>query len=189
MSNLIVAVTGASGALAAKLLISRSPWPVTLIISTWGKRVYEQECGPVAGLTALVNEVYDINDLSAPVASGSVATEGMVVIPCTCNTLGEIASGRSANLISRAAHCHLKEQRRLVLCIREAPLSLIDIENCATVSRAGGIIMPLSPPFYMTANNETPGDKIPIDMVLNSYADRVFALLGASGHPTWEDKR
>ncbi len=186
-AHLILALTGATGAVAARLLVEKSPWPVTLIASDWGRTVYAQECGPFDELARRVSQVYADTDLAAPVSSGSVPTIGMVILPCSSNTLGEIAAGISSSLITRAAHCHLKERRPLVVCLRETPLSLIDLRNAVTVSEAGGTIMPLSPPYYMlpTAHPET----VTLQQLLEVYVDRVLALLGHTAHRTWEDVR
>lgn len=187
MSNLVLALTGATGTVAAQMLVAQSPWPVTLIASTWGRNVYEQECGPFAELAGMVEQVCDDADLAAPVSSGSVATVGMVILPCSSNTLGEIASGVASSLITRAAHCHLKERRPLICCLREAPLSLIDLRNAVTVSEAGGIVMPLSPPYYMLDSSRPEG--VTLRQLLDVYIDRVLALLGKTASRTWEDVR
>ena len=134
--NLILAVTGATGALAARLLMDRSPWPVALVASKWGKDVYQRECGSFEQLAAKAAEVYDDSDLSAPIASGSVPTAGMVILPCTSSAMAHIAAGTGETLIARAAHCHLKERRPLVLCVRETPWSLIDLDNARAVAAA-----------------------------------------------------
>jgi 4-hydroxy-3-polyprenylbenzoate decarboxylase len=187
MANLILALTGATGAVAANTLIEKSPWPITLVASKWGKSVYEKECGSFSALTGKVDKLYDDDDLAAPVSSGSVASVGMVILPCSSNTLGQIASGVSPTLITRAAHCHMKEKRPLVLCLRESPLTLIDLRNAVSVSEAGGIVMPMSPPYYMldTASPDT----VSLRQLLDIYIDRVIALLGKASDRTWEDVR
>lgn len=185
MLHLIVAITGASGTLTAKQLVEKSPWPVTLIVSKWGNEVYQRETGHLDELKKKAHQVFDNGDLSAPVSSGSVQTAGMVIIPCSCNTLGEIASGINNTLISRAAHCHLKERRKLILCIRESPLSLIEMENGARIIRAGGVIMPISPPFYMLKNADP--EKTTWQEVMDAYVDRVLSILGDTNHLTWEN--
>ena len=187
MPNLLLALTGATGAVAARILIEKSPWPDTLIASTWGKTVYEKECGSFAELSRRVAQVYDDADLAAPVSSGSVGTVGMVILPCSCNTLGEIASGVASTLITRAAHCHMKERRPLIFCLREAPLSLIDLRNAVTVCEAGALVMPLSPPYYML--NTAQPEKVTLQQLLEVYLDRVLALLGQPAAKTWEDVR
>ena len=185
--NLVLAVTGASGSYAARMLLERSPWPVTLVASRWGKDVYERECAPFRQLIDMADAVFDNSDLSAPIASGSVSTAGMVILPCSCNTLAQVATGVGDTLIGRAAHCHLKERRKLVLCVRESPWTLIDLDNARTVTAAGGIVMPLSPPFYMTADKNPEDVRMPD--LLGAYVDRVLAVLGHPGKSTWETQR
>lgn len=187
MQKLVLALTGATGAMAARMLVEKSPWPITLIASAWGKTVYEKECGPFAGLASLVDQVYDDTDLAAPVSSGSVPTVGMVLLPCSSNTLGELAAGVASTLITRAAHCHLKERRPLICCLRETPLSLIDLRNAVTVSEAGGIVMPLSPPYYMLDTRQP--ENVTLRQLWDVYLDRVLALLGKTAARTWEDVR
>ncbi len=185
--NLVVAITGASGALAAKLLVERSQWPVTLVASAMGRVVYEQEVGPFQALEERAAEVWCDSDLTASIASGSVPTLGMVVVPCSVNTLGKIAVGISDSLITRAAHCHLKEGRKLVLCVREAPWTLPNAQSAATVAAAGGTIMPLSPPYYM-AKGRDPATVSMAEM-LGHYVDHVLALFGQEPPRTWADIR
>ena len=182
--NLIVAITGASGVLAARTLMEKSPWPVTLVASRWGREIYERECGAFDELAARAAQVFSDDDLAAPISSGSVPTVGMVIVPCSCNALAQVAGGLGGTLIARAAHCHLKERRRLVLCVRETPWTLIDIDNARAVSTAGGIIMPISPPFYMAAGK--PPEQVTLAELMAAYADRVLALLGLPPESTWE---
>ena len=183
--HLALGITGASGVYAAELLIDKSPWPVDIIISKWGKNVYIHERGPFDRLQAKAAAVYDNEDLSSPPASGSVPTAGMVILPCSVNTLGSIASGLCDNLISRAAHCHLKEHRPLILCLRETPLSGIDLNNAHKISSAGGIIMPISPPFYMFKNQNP--DKVSMTDLLSLFVDRVLSALGHPAETNWKN--
>ncbi len=182
--NLVLAVTGATGSLAARLLMEKSPWPVTLIASDWGKQVYCRECGSFDRLAELADTVCDNDDLAAGISSGSVPTAGMVVLPCTTNALAEVAGGVSDTLITRAAHCHLKERRKLVMCVRETPWSLIDLDNARTVTAAGGIIMPISPPFYIVADRDA--ETVTMKDLLNAYVDRVLAVLGHDAKTNWQ---
>ena len=182
--NLVLGITGATGACAAKALMAKSPWPVALVASRWGRDVYERECGPLEQLAGQAARVFQDDDLAAPIASGSVPTAGMVILPCSCDMLGRVASGLGDTLIARAAHCHLKERRPLILCVRETPWPLTTIDNARTVAAAGGIIMPMSPPYYMTAGRE-PADVSLADL-LDAYVDRIFALLGHQPESTWE---
>jgi len=182
--NLVLAITGATGAHAAELLIAKSPWPVTLVASRWGREVCKREGVSFDALAAGADRVVDDGDLAATISSGSVQTVGMVVLPCSAGTLGKIAAGLADSLIARAAHCHLKEHRKLILCVRESPWSLIDLDNARTVAAAGGIIMPISPPYYMAATR-APAEVTMTDL-LGAYVDRVLALLGCEPERTWE---
>jgi 4-hydroxy-3-polyprenylbenzoate decarboxylase len=186
-SHLVVAMTGASGAYAAQLLLKRSPWPTMLIASDWGRKIYGHECGPFEKLADTADRVFDNLDMMAPPASGSVPTKGMVILPCSANTLGQIAAGLGETLISRAAHCHLKEHRPLVIGLREAPLTAIDLQNAATTASAGATLMPLSPPFYMFKGKRA--DQVTMDDLLTAYVDRILSLLGHPLKSTWEDVR
>ena len=182
--QLVVAMTGASGVGAAGLLMERSPWPVALVASDWARKVYDYECGDFDTLSAQAASVYTVDNLWAPISSGSVPTVGMVVLPCSAHSLAQIAAGLGDNLIARAAHCHLKERRSLILCLREAPLTTIDLENATRVAAAGASVMPLSPPFYMF--HPRPLTEITAHDLLGAYVDRVLALLGQPADKNWE---
>lgn len=185
--HLIVAMTGASGAYAAELLLKKSPWPTMLIASKWAREIYVHECGPFEELEKLAGRVFDNDDMMAAPASGSVPTAGMVILPCSANTLGRIAAGLGETLIARAAHCHLKEGRPLVLGLRETPLTAIDVQNASTLAAAGATLMPISPPFYMF-KGRTPHE-VTLHEVMAAYVDRVLSFLGKPLEKTWEDVR
>jgi 4-hydroxy-3-polyprenylbenzoate decarboxylase len=182
--NLILAINGATGIHAAERLLMKSPWPVALVASEWGKTVAAREGASFSRLAERAVKVYDDTDLAAAISSGSVPTIGMVILPCSTNTLAKVAHGIADTLITRAAHCHLKERRRLVLCVRETPWSLIDLNNAATASAAGGIVMPLSPPFYQMAGRDP--DTVTMTELMDLYVDRVLAVLGHPAATTWE---
>ena len=184
---LVLAVTGASGALLAERIVAKSPIPVILTAGKWGRAVYEAECGPFETLTKRVQAVYDADDMSAPIASGSVETAGMVVAPCSAGTLGRIAAGTSDTLAARAAHCHLKERRPLILCLREAPLTRIDLQNAERAAAAGAVVMPLSFPFYM--QKECDPRTVTLAELMDDFAERVLSLLGVPPSRTWADVR
>lgn len=185
--HLILGITGASGIHGARLLAEKSPWPVDLVASRWGREVARTECGGIESIEAHAARVFQPEDLFAPLSSGSVATVGMVVLPCSAHTLGQIAAGLGNRLITRAAHCQLKERRPLVLCLREAPLTLIDLDNARRVAAAGAVIMPMSPPFFMFSG--TDARAISMHDLLEAFVDRVLALLGQPADRTWEDIR
>jgi 4-hydroxy-3-polyprenylbenzoate decarboxylase len=153
MRRLIVAITGASGAIYGVQLLRRlraSPDIEThLLLSAAGVLNVHQELDLKRGdVEALAHAVHNVNDIGASVASGSFATAGMVVAPCSMKTLGAIANGLADNLISRAADVCLKERRRVVLMAREAPLNLAHIRNMEAVTLMGGVIFPPVPAFY-----------------------------------------
>ncbi len=150
--QLIVAITGASGAAYARLLLHtlrQEDIRIHLVASRAGKMIYNLEIGkPLEDDLPPEVSLYDENDFTAPFASGSFHSEGMVIVPCSMGTLAAIANGISQNLIHRAADVCLKERRRLVLVPRETPLNTIHLQNMLKLSQAGGIILPAMPGFY-----------------------------------------
>ncbi|MDD4888918.1 MAG: UbiX family flavin prenyltransferase [Phycisphaerae bacterium] len=157
--QIVMGITGASGAAYARRLIEllvRAGRGVHLVISPAGRQLLADELGLtevtprslLGGGDAGRVKLYPHDDLAAVISSGSFRTDGMAVCPCSSNTLAAIASGLADNLITRAAHVTLKERRPLVLVTRETPLSPIEIENMAGLSRAGAILCPASPGFY-----------------------------------------
>ncbi|MCB2145857.1 MAG: UbiX family flavin prenyltransferase [Deltaproteobacteria bacterium] len=185
--HLILGITGASGIHGARLLVEKSPWPIDLVASRWGRNVAGSECGGLEAIETHAKRVFGPDDLYAPLSSGSVPAMGMVVLPCSAHTLAQIAAGLGDSLITRAAHCQLKERRPLILCLREAPLTLIDLENARRAAAAGALIMPMSPPFFMFAGTDP--KTVSMDDLLDAYVDRVLALLGRTPARTWEDIR
>jgi len=149
---LLVGITGASGAIyGARLLeLLRSCNVEThLIVSRAAQMTLAYETSlKLADVERMATVVYSNSDVGAACSSGSFPTRGMVIAPCSIKTMSEIATGMTANLISRAADVVLKERRRLVLMLREAPLHIGHIRSMATVTEAGGIIYPPVPAFY-----------------------------------------
>ncbi len=158
--RIVVGVTGASGAPYARRLIeclSAAGCEVHLIVTPHGRRLLGDELGltEVSARTLLGPEddrltIHPYGDVGAKPASGSFRTDGMIVCPCSSNTLGSIANGLAGNLLDRAAAVTLKEGRRLVMLLREMPMSRIDLINALRLSEAGAIICPASPGFYMS---------------------------------------
>ncbi|MGH7467719.1 MAG: UbiX family flavin prenyltransferase [Longimicrobiales bacterium] len=153
-----LAVTGASGAVyAVRLLelLNGAHLPVQLIISETGWRLLQEELEiqNEADLRARTGDwsrvtVYGDHDRGATPASGSTATRGMVICPCSMGTLASIAQGTTRSLIERAADVVLKERRKLILVPRETPYSLIHLENMTRLTHAGALILPAAPGFY-----------------------------------------
>lgn len=176
--KIVMAVTGASGSIYARRLLeglSGAGAEIDLMISPLAMEVARVELGESRQIVADDMEAerldyHQYEDMASPVASGSYPTDGMVICPCSCHTLGSIAAGLADTLATRAAHVHLKERRPLVLCVREMPLSRIDLRNMLCISEAGGIICPASPVLY--------GDPKTIDDLVDSVVGRLLDLLG-----------
>ena len=153
MKKIVVAITGASGAIYPKLLIEKllvlkDQWEeLSIVMSNNAKEIWKTELGNDDFKNYPVR-FFEKNDFSAPFASGSARYNIMIVCPCSMGTLSRIATGTSNDLVTRAADVILKERRKLVLMLRETPYSLIHIKNMETVTLAGGIICPATPSFY-----------------------------------------
>ena len=162
MEPLILAITGASGAIYGQRLLQvlvEKGIKVHLLISPAGRLVIEQELGISLNLedfdlAAFLGSDSDLvryfhyADIGSEIASGSYPTSGMIIAPASMDTVGAVASGLAGNLILRAADVTLKEGRRLILVPRETPLTLIHLENLARLARAGATILPAMPGFY-----------------------------------------
>lgn len=154
--RLVIAVSGASGSLLGlrllQLMQQASGWETHLVLSAAAVLTAKLELNETREtFEALATQVHSNKDIGASIASGSFRTAGMVVIPCSMNTLSGIANGASSNLITRAADVTLKERRKLVLVTREAPLNLIHLRNMTLATEAGAIVMPPVPSFYLGA--------------------------------------
>ena len=178
--DIVTAITGASGALYAQRFIQglvAAGVNVHLVVSPLGRRLLHDELGmeaidlpTLAGLTDHTVTLYNYNDVGSKLASGSFLHDGMVIVPCSSNTLAEVAHGLGGNLISRAAAVTMKERRKLVVVHREMPLSPIDITNYKALSDAGVILAPANPGFYL--NPATVGE------VVDFVAGKLLDLLG-----------
>ncbi|MCU0859699.1 MAG: UbiX family flavin prenyltransferase [Thermoplasmata archaeon] len=145
----VVCITGASGSAYGVRLLTALPGRKSLIVSEDGARIAKEETGmDLKEIEALADESFDNDDLEAPIASGSSRFDAMVIAPCSASTMSKIACGIADNLITRTASVALKERRRLLLLLRETPLSLIHIQNIERLTLAGAIVMPACPGFY-----------------------------------------
>ncbi len=149
---LVVGMTGATGAVYGIRLLEalrEASVETHLIVSEWAERTIAAETDRrPAEVLALADRVYDERDLHAPPASGTFLTRGMLVVPCSMKSLAAIANGLSETLIHRAADVTIKEGRKLLLLVRESPLSVIHLENMLKVARAGVLVVPPVPAFY-----------------------------------------
>lgn len=173
--KIVVAITGASGAIYADLLLkkliqlSAQVQEVAVVMSDNAKDVWRFELDN-EDYNKYAYKFYAKNDFMAPFASGSAKFDTMVVVPCSMGTLGRIAGGISDDLISRAADVILKERRKLILVARDTPLNLIHIRNMATVTEAGGIICPAIPSYYSKPQT--------IEELAMTVVNRVIDLIG-----------
>jgi len=170
--RLIVGMTGATGSVYGIRLLQAlqgSDVETHLVISGWGARTLVHETPySLEQVRALATRAYSDNDQGAALSSGSFLTAGMVIAPCSMRTLSAIAHGQGENLVHRAADVVLKERRRLVLLVREAPLSDIHLENMLKLSRMGAVVSPPVPAFYNHPKS--------IDDLVNHTVQRVLDL-------------
>ena len=191
--NIVTAITGASGALYAQRFIQglvAAGVKTHLVVSPLGRRLLHDELGmetvdpaALAGTEQHEITVYNYNDVGCKLASGSFLHDGMVIVPCSSNTLAEVAHGIGDNLIARAAAVTLKERRRLILAHREMPLSPIDVNNYKVLSDAGVVLAPANPGFYL--NPATVGE------VVDFVAGKLLDLAGVQHvfDTRWDPKR
>ncbi|MEG0822270.1 MAG: UbiX family flavin prenyltransferase [Burkholderiaceae bacterium] len=182
--RLIVAITGASGAVYGVRLLDRlratSGVETHLLVSSAGVLNLHQELGlSRAEVEAKADVVHRVADVGASIASGSFRHDGMVIAPCSVRTLAAIAHGLADNLITRAADVTLKERRRLVLMVREAPLNLAHIRAMEAVTLMGGIVFPPVPAFYHRPAS--------LEELVDHTVSRVLDLVGieADEAPRW----
>lgn len=172
--RLVVAISGASGAVygVRALEVLRKLKVETHLIVTDAARDTIRLETPFKPryVEGLATRTHRVGDLTSAVASGSFETDGMAVIPCSMKTLAGVAAGYSDNLLLRAADVTLKERRPLVLVVREAPLSLIHLENMVAVTRAGAIVLPAMPAFYSRPKT--------VDDLVDQVVGKALDLLG-----------
>ena len=177
MQKIVVAVTGASGSIYAKLLLTKllgmkeQISALSLVMTDNAKSVWNTELGNESYKELdIIN--YSKNDFNAPFASGSGQYNTMIIVPCSMGTLGRIAGGLSNDLITRAADVILKERRKLICVARETPYNLVHIRNMESITLAGGIICPATPSFYSKPKT--------IEEVALTVVDRIIDLAGLS---------
>lgn len=178
MQRIVIAITGASGSVYAKVLLDKlsgikAQWQeVSVVMTDNAKTVWQTELGNESFGNYPAIRFFDKNDFNAPFASGSGQYNTMIIIPCSMGTLGRIAGGISNDLITRAADVILKERRKLIRVVRDTPYNLVHIRNMETVTLAGGIICPATPSFYSRPTT--------LEEVAATVVDRVIDLAGLS---------
>lgn len=175
MKRIVIAITGASGSIYAKLLLekllaAKDQWNELSVVMTENARTVWQTELDDASYQSFPVKFYGTNDFMAPFASGSGQYDTMIIVPCSMGTLGRIATGISNDLITRAADVILKERRKLICVIRDTPYNLIHIRNMEAVTLAGGIICPATPSFYSKPST--------IEAAAATVVDRVLDLAG-----------
>lgn len=176
----MVGVTGASGAMYAERLVRcliDADVEVHLAITPYGRRLFHDELDytefnskKLLGKESPRLIIHPHQDVGSSIASGSMHTDGMIICPCSSNTLGSIAGGLGSNVLTRAAQVTLKERRRLVLVLREMPMGHLDLENALRLSQAGAIICPASPGFYMLPKT--------VDDIVDFVVGKMMDLVG-----------
>ena len=181
--KIVVAITGASGSIYAKVLLNRlvelkdQISEVGVVMSDNAKVVWQEELQN-QDYNQLPFKFYSKNDFFAPFASGSARFDTMIICPCSMGTLARIANGISSDLTTRAADVILKERRKLILVTRETPLSQIHIQNMKIITESGGVICPASPSFYSMPKT--------FDDLAATVVDRVLSLVGFDfNHYQW----
>jgi 4-hydroxy-3-polyprenylbenzoate decarboxylase len=176
-SRIVVGITGATGAVYAVRLLARlkaTGCETHLVASPAGVlNVHHELRLDRRALEALADHAYSPADVGAAIASGSFASDAMVVAPCSMRTLAAVAHGLSDNLLTRAADVILKERRRLILMVRETPFNLAHLRNMTSVTEMGGVIFPPLPAFYHQPQS--------IDELVDDTVERVLSLLGVNG--------
>jgi 4-hydroxy-3-polyprenylbenzoate decarboxylase len=183
--KILVAITGASGALyAQRLLDNLDPrqHEIHIVLSNYAPQIIAEELAGGLRLPAGV-KTHNLKSMNAPFASGSNPPDAMVVIPCTMGTLGRIAHGYSEDVLLRAADVVLKEKKKLILVPRETPLNLIHVRNFELLLQAGATILPANPTFYTRPQT--------VEQVADTVAARVLDQLGVAHRlmPRWQEER
>jgi 4-hydroxy-3-polyprenylbenzoate decarboxylase len=179
--KIVVCITGSSGAVYADSYLKKSRSDKYLVVSKWGRALLKDELGlSEKDLLPYVKRQFSDDDLTAPLASGSNHFDACVILPCSTSTLGKIASGIGDTLATRIAQVALKERFKLVLCVRETPLSTITLEQAATLSRSGAIIMPISPPLYFKPKT--------VDEYVEAFTGKLMAVLGEETSKGWRSE-
>ncbi len=169
--KIVVGITGSSGAVYALDFLKRSTAKKYVIVSSWGKVLLRDELSMgEKDLAPFAEGLFSDEDLTAPMASGSNFFDAFVIIPASTSTIGRIASGIGDSLITRTAQVCLKEKYKLIICVRETPLSTVTLEQCARLSSYGAVIMPISPPLYFLPDT--------VEAYVTAFTERVLAQLG-----------
>ena len=178
-----VGITGSSGSVYALDFLKRYPHDKFVVMSIWGKAVMKDELKmryPSKAIEPFVKKEFADTDMTSPLASGTTNLDAFVIIPASTSTIGKIASGIGDTLITRTAAVCLKERYKLIICVRETPLSTITLEQLAKLSRDGAIIMPISPPLYFVPET--------VEEYVQGYVNKVLQQCGVHLGKGWRSE-
>ena len=177
--RVVIGITGASGAIFGVDFLRRCQAEKYLILTKWGRYVLKEETGLTEHhLAEHVKKSFNDEDLAAPFSSGSNPFDALVILPCSISTMAKIACGIGDTLLTRAAQVALKERRKLIIGLRETPLSTISLEQAYKLSVAGAIIMPITPPFYQKPQT--------LEEMVTQFNDKLLSLLGFETTLAWK---
>lgn len=179
--KIVVGITGSSGAVYALDFLKKSQQTKFLVVSSWGKVLLRDELNmSEKDLQPYVKKIFSDDDLTAPPASGSNSFDACVILPASTSTVGKIASGIGDTLITRTAQVALKERYKLIICVRETPLSTLALEQCARLSGYGAIVMPISPPLYFVPKT--------VDEYVGAFTGKILQQLGVKTGKGWREE-
>ncbi len=181
MARYLIGMTGASGSVYGVDFVRRCPGEKFLVLSDWARQVLHSETGlKPSDLEPHVKRLFQDSDLAAPFSSGSNRYDAYVIVPCSVSTLAKIAVGIADTLITRAAAVALKERLRMIVCVRETPLSSIALENALKLAREGVTVMPISPPWYRSPKS--------LDELVSGFTDKILGVLGEPAGSGWREQ-
>ncbi len=181
--RIAIGITGSSGSVYAQDFLKRCPGDKFVVMSKWGKAVAKDELGlpdPEKQLAPYYKRAFADTDLTAPLASGTNRIDAYVIIPASTSTIGKIAAGIGDTLITRTAAVCLKERTKMIICVRETPLSTNTLEQLAMLSREGVIVMPISPPLYYVPDK--------VEKYVQGFVDKVLQHCGVEVGGGWRSE-
>lgn len=181
--RIALGITGSSGAIYALDFLKRCPHDTFVVMSKWGKAVMKDELAmedPIKDLAPYYKRSFADTDLTAPLSSGSSLMDAYIILPASTSTIGKIASGVGDTLITRMASVALKERRKLIICVRETPLSSVTLRQLTQLSEDGAIIMPISPPLYFVPKT--------VEEYVQGFVNKVLQHVDVSTGKGWREK-
>ena len=178
--RVVIGITGASGAVFGVDFLRRCPAEEKyLILTRWGRYVLKEETGLTEHhLAEHVRKSFADDDMTAPFASGLPPFDALVIVPCSISTMAKIACGLGDSLLGRVAQVAMKERRKIILALRESPLSTLALEQAHKLSQLGVIIMPISPPFYHRPQT--------LEQLVEQFTDKLLGELGLDTSYAWK---